>query len=400
VALTVVSSFFPLPPDRGDPVRVLMTVRAIARVQPYTLLVVRRPQTTTAQVDDLRRLLPGVTVRDFPADPYRSDRLGPLGRYPEALAAGLPPWIRSRYSGALHAELRGRTGSGIALGEAAGAYLAGTGLRWHWDKANVLAASSRQDIAEAPTLAHRLRARYLVGISSRFEARGLARCATVSVTSAEEAARLRQRYGRAADFTLASCVPMPHVHVPRPRPRSLVWLSSFSYRANLLGLRRFLDEGWAPLRRAGYTLTLVGSGLTPVIRRDLAGYDGLEPLGYVDDLRPVLGRSRAGVVPLWSGAGVKLKTVTLLAHGVPVFSTPVGAEGVPDTAAVRLAATPAALAAAIGTASDVELDQMAAEAVRLVEARFSERHFGEHLIASLTVAGILDRAGAAPVEGA
>ncbi|MFC0533234.1 glycosyltransferase family 4 protein [Phytohabitans kaempferiae] len=392
MGLTVVSTFFPIPQDRGDPVRVLMMLRAIAKVRGYTLLAVRRPETTDAQVEELRALLPGVEVRDFAATPYRLDRLGPLGRYPESLGGGLPPWVRTRYSRALHDDLRDRAGAGVAIGEAAGAYLADTRLRWHWDKANVLATSSREDVAEAPGMAHQIRARYLAGISARFEARALAHCGTVSVTSDEEAARLLTSHGRKADFTLPSCVPVPDGHVPAPRQRELVWLSSFAYRSNLLGLRRFLDEAWEPLRRAGFALTLVGSGLSNGMRDELAAYDGVRVLGYVDDLRPVLAGARAGIVPLWSGAGVKLKTLTLLAHSVPVFSTPVGVEGVPPTVAVRVAPTSVGLADQLLAASEAELDEMAAEALRLVRERFSQEWFATRLVESLGAHGYLDQA--------
>ncbi|MGW4497902.1 glycosyltransferase [Micromonospora sp. NPDC004336] len=395
--LTVVVTFFPIPQDRGDPVRVLMMLRALARVRPYTLFVVRRPETTAEQVTELRALLPGVTVRDFAAAPYRLNRLGPLGRYQESLRDGMPPWVRTRYSQELHEALRARTGAGLAIGEAAGAYIRDTSLRWHWDKANVLATSSRQDIDEAAGVAHHLRAHYLARISTRFEEQALGNATTVSVTSEEEATRLARTYGRTPDFILPSCVPLPDGYAPRPLDRRLVWLSSFSYQSNLLGLQRFLAEGWPRLSRAGFTLELVGSGLTDSIRNSLTGIEGLEVIGWAPDLRPVLARARASVVPLWSGAGVKLKTLTLLAHGVPVFSTPVGLEGVPPTDAVRVADTPEGLAAALLAAGSAQLDRMAAEAQHLVRSRFSEAHFADQLVGSLGRYGLLG--DAVPHEG-
>ncbi|MFI5927261.1 glycosyltransferase family 4 protein [Micromonospora sp. NPDC051543] len=395
--LTVVVTFFPLPQDRGDPIRVLMMLRALASVRPYTLFVVRRPDTTDEQVAQLRALLPDVTVRAFDATPYRMNRLGPLGRYQESLLDGMPPWVRTRYSEGLHEALRGSVGSGLAIGEAAGAYLRGTSLRWHWDKANVLAASSRQDADEAVGVAHQLRARYLTRISTRFEKQALGNAATVSVTSDEEAARLGRAYGRPADFTLPSCVPLPDRHQRCPVEGHLLWLSSFSYHSNLLGLRRFLADGWPRLRAAGFTLELVGSGLTDPVRDSLAEHDGLEITGWAPDLGPVLARARAAVVPLWSGAGVKLKTLTLLAHAVPVFSTTVGREGIPATGAVRVADTPEGLAAELLAASPEQLDGMATEAVRLVRERFAEARFADQLISSLGRHGLLDHS--IPNEG-
>ncbi|MGX4653452.1 glycosyltransferase [Micromonospora sp. SCSIO 07396] len=389
MSLTVVSSYFPAPPDRGDPVRVSMTLRALAQLPGCALLVVHRPTTTEEHVAQLRRMLDPMPVHTFPATPFRGDLLGPAGRYPEALAHGLPTWIRSRYSAALHDELRRRDGVALALGEAAGAYFRGTRLRWHWDKANVLAASVRQEIETAGDPVRRLRARYLTLVSTRFERRALAHCATVSVTSDDEADRLRRYHGRDATFVLPSCVPLPTGHLPRPRERQLVWLGSFAYEPNLTGLRRFLAEGWPPLARAGFTLTLLGSGLAGSTRAELGQHPGVRVRGYVEDLRPALAGVRAGIVPLWSGAGVKLKTLTLLAHAIPVFTTRVGAEGLPASPAVRIAPDPAAMAGQILGTPPGALDAMAVEAARLVGQGFSEARFAERLLTALTAHGCL-----------
>ncbi|MEU4476210.1 glycosyltransferase [Micromonospora sp. NPDC023888] len=400
MTLSVVSSYLPIPVDRGDPVRVSMMLRALAQVPDCTLLVVRRPDTTADQVEQLRRLLHPMRVRTFAATPFRYDRLGPPGRYAQALASGLPPWVRSRYSAELHDELRRHDGAAIALGEAAGAYFPGTRLRWHWDKANVLAASLRQEIEAADDLVYRLRARYLTAVSTRFERRALASCATVSVTSEDEAERLRRHHGRAATFVLPSCVPLPSGHQPRPQERELVWLGSFAYEPNLTGLRRFLAEGWPALVRSGYTLTLIGSGLTGPVRAELSRHPGVRVRGYVEDLRTALTSARAAVVPLWSGAGVKMKTLTLLAHAVPVFTTTVGAEGVPASTAVRIAADPPAMAAELLATTSTALDAMAAEATRLVGREFSEDRFAERLRTALGTDGYLTDRGVAGTEPA
>jgi glycosyltransferase involved in cell wall biosynthesis len=45
-------------------------------------------------------------------------------------------------------------------------------------------------------------------------------------------------------------------------------------------------------------------------------------------------RARVAVVPLRFGAGVKLKVVEALREGVPLVTTPVGAQGLPGLASV------------------------------------------------------------------
>ena len=393
MTLHVVSTFFPVPQDRGDPVRVLMTLQALATRRPFELFVVRRKNTTAKHERQLRELLPSVEVSVYDPAPYALDWFGPLGRYPQAAVHRMPPWVRSRYSRDLHVDLKARTGVGLAIGEAAGAYFRGTRLRWHWDKANVLAASARQDVSQAESLAHRVRARYIAEVSERFERSAMALASSISVTSQAESQRLHRHYGRVADFTLPSCVPLPR-YSREPAGRHLVWLGSFDFRPNLLGLRAFLEHGWPPLRAAGFSLSLIGSGLTDGIRADLAGHAGVTVLGFVADLTSVLAPADAAVVPLWSGAGVKLKTLTLLAHGVPVFSTPLGAEGVPPSPAVRLADTPEELSGSIlGTPAQL-LTSLSPVARQLVEAHFTDERFAANLFDGLERAGVLPAAPA------
>jgi GT2 family glycosyltransferase len=64
--------------------------------------------------------------------------------------------------------------------------------------------------------------------------------------------------------------------------------------------------------------------------------------GHVDDLAELYDRVRVVISPIRYGAGVKLKTVEALQHGVPIVSTTVGAEGI-DTrgiAAIDIADDP------------------------------------------------------------
>jgi len=51
--------------------------------------------------------------------------------------------------------------------------------------------------------------------------------------------------------------------------------------------------------------------------------------GYVSDPSTVFLQARVAVLPLGSGAGVKLKVLECLAAGIPVITTPIGAEGIP-----------------------------------------------------------------------
>jgi glycosyltransferase involved in cell wall biosynthesis len=51
----------------------------------------------------------------------------------------------------------------------------------------------------------------------------------------------------------------------------------------------------------------------------------------VPDVRPFYGQALAAVVPLRTGGGTRLKILEAMAAGVPVVSTPLGAEGLDVT---------------------------------------------------------------------
>ena len=72
---------------------------------------------------------------------------------------------------------------------------------------------------------------------------------------------------------------------------------------------------------------LVGSEITPEISA-LAG-EGVEVLGFVEDLDALLRRCRLSVAPLRYGAGIKGKIATALQMGLPTVATTIAVEGTP-----------------------------------------------------------------------
>jgi len=102
-------------------------------------------------------------------------------------------------------------------------------------------------------------------------------------------------------------------------------------------------------------------------------------------------RATVAVVPLLTGAGVKLKTVEALWHGVPVVSTPAGAQGLPGLdAIVAVETAPAAFAAAVcALLTDSALrQQRSAAQIRHARERFSEPAQMQSLLAALQRIGL------------
>jgi glycosyltransferase involved in cell wall biosynthesis len=193
-------------------------------------------------------------------------------------------------------------------------------------------------------------------------------------TSDEESERLEQLYGRPASAVVPSAVDVPAT--PRePAGAPVVgWLGTHEYTANVEGLMRFVEDGWEPLGADGFQLLVAGGGAPPEVL-ELDARAGVEILGFVDDLDGLFARLGVAVVPIWRGAGVKLKTLTFMAAGVPVVGTPAAVEGIDgqDGNHFLVAEDPAGLAEGIRrVVSDAELARrLGAGGRELVRERYS-----------------------------
>jgi glycosyltransferase involved in cell wall biosynthesis len=102
-------------------------------------------------------------------------------------------------------------------------------------------------------------------------------------------------------------------------------------------------------------------------------------------------RAKVAVVPLLAGAGVKLKTVEAMWHGVPVVVTPAGAQGLPGIdRVVAIETEPAAFAAAV---CDLLTDPVlwrrrSAAEIAYARERFSEAAQTRSLLRALALIGL------------
>jgi glycosyltransferase involved in cell wall biosynthesis len=133
-------------------------------------------------------------------------------------------------------------------------------------------------------------------------------------------------------------------------------------------------------------LSLVGSNPTAQVRA-LAG-PRVTVTGYVSDeeLLRFYRNARVAVVPLRVGAGMKGKIVEALHHGVPLVTTPVGAQGLEGLSPlVPVSDEPDALAAAIVALlkDDAKWDEVAR-----VERDYAREHFSREAMVEALARGL------------
>jgi O-antigen biosynthesis protein len=106
----------------------------------------------------------------------------------------------------------------------------------------------------------------------------------------------------------------------------LLFVGNFDNLANRDGVDWMLANAWPRLHQQlpGVSLALVGHNLPSELARE---QEGIRPIGHVADLEPLFSQYRVFVSPVRFGTGIKTKNLAALAHGLPLVTTTVGAEG-------------------------------------------------------------------------
>ena len=113
-----------------------------------------------------------------------------------------------------------------------------------------------------------------------------------------------------------------------PAGRSgVVFVAHFPHAPNVDAALNFVATTWPQVRAAlpGVHLSLVGNRPLPSVQA-LDGPD-ITVTGWVPEVDPYLDGARVAIAPLRYGAGVKGKIGQAMARGIPIVTTPLGAEG-------------------------------------------------------------------------
>ncbi len=375
-----VTNIFPLPKDSGGAVRVHGLLQTLAAAHQIHVLVLTRAGTPSDLVEELAADLRAPVETFERVEPLRDAGRGAtiLPRWARALLNGTPPWVLAQFSSALRSRLESLAADFdvlVLLDDYAGVYARRRrGLPIVADKSNVLGWSIANAPGKREGWVGHLRDRMAVHLTRRFERRYLGQVDAVVTTSDKESMRLDCLYGRRADAIVPTAVDLPAPHHDVPRSRAVGWIGLLEYEPNVAGLIRFVETAWAPLGEEGLQLFVAGRN-PPAAVRALERLPGVTVLGYVADLDDFLAGLAAGVVPLWSGAGVKVKTLTLLAAGLGIAATPVGLEGIAAEHGRHcfVADDPRSLAAHVRdlVADDSLARRLGSEGRRLVEERYT-----------------------------
>jgi|GEM_PF-1207819 len=318
--------------DTGDAIRVRGLLRALAECHEVRFVGTRRPEDAPSAITALDDLCHG-GLDLYPPSGAVSRSFAARGqRWVRALEGRTPTWSLAHHVPAVAERLEQLAPSYDAV------VLLDNAVAVYWRSLRRARRSvvdvhqvagwplARGDKPPFSTPLPRLRRELDAALMCSYEKRSLESMDGIIVTSDDEANRLHSLYGLTACAVVPSAIDVPDTVLRSPGAGTVAWVGGLQYQPNRTGLIRFVREGWAPLGEAGYELLVAGAGATEEVKA-LQSHPGVTVLGFVDDLTAFLRRADVAVVPLWEGAGVKLKSVTFMGAGIPLVSTTVGLEG-------------------------------------------------------------------------
>jgi polysaccharide biosynthesis protein PslH len=209
----------------------------------------------------------------------------------------------------------------------------------------------------------------------RLERELLPRFERILVASEEDAETVRSLAPGARTLVYPNAIPQ----VPEPvseRRNAIVFSGNLEYQPNRQAVQFFARRIWPILATEFPDLEWHLIGRNPRGVQDFVfSSPRVRVIGPIEDAVLELSRYRVAVVPVLSGSGTRLKIIEAWAAGVPVVSTPLGAEGLAASPGCHLltASDPDAFARAVSRLlRDPSLSQsVAAAGRRLYEERFS-----------------------------
>ena len=253
---------------------------------------------------------------------------------------------------------------------------------WH----NIESEAMRRYSANAPSVAHRLYASMTAGRLAALEKEILRTADGHIVCSERERETLLGIAPGARIATIENGADLSFFNEAQPAAerRRILFVGWMSYHANIEAAVAFTRTVWPGIRERfpEWRLTLAGLDPAPAVLA-LRGEANVEVTGTVEDVRPYYREAVAAIVPLRTGGGTRLKILEAMAAGVPVISTPLGAEGLAVTPGVDILIAEKdgdwlPFMTALSTQGDL-WNRLAEAGRRLVTARYDWEALGQAL---------------------
>ena len=124
---------------------------------------------------------------------------------------------------------------------------------------------------------------------------------------------------------------MPNTGVDKQKivKNNVLFTGVMDYKPNIDAVIWFAKEIWPTVLSRFPDATFTIAGMNPIETvKKLAEHPSIEVTGFVDDIMPYFHRASAFVAPFQIARGVQNKVLQAMSCGLPVVTTPMGAEGI------------------------------------------------------------------------
>ena len=322
-----------LPARNGAKLREFHFLRALGRSAELTYLYFADWETQPLTIEDLPFCREVVGIPRPPAFGPVKTVMGILGRWPlpilnhssAEMSAAVATAMARRAFDIIHLDSVHMVRYALAARERMGSVRAI--YNWH----NIESEAMSRRSATMPSRAQRWYAGYTARKLERIEREILHSAFGHIVCSEREREQLRPIAPTARIAVIENGVDTGYFAEcgeARVTSRRIVFVGAMDYFPNADAAIFFAERIWPHVRNRldGAELTIAGKSPGAAVLA-LGKLPGVTVTGTVPDIRPVYHGALAAVVPLRSGGGTRLKILEAMAAGVPVVSTPVGAEG-------------------------------------------------------------------------
>jgi glycosyltransferase involved in cell wall biosynthesis len=337
-----ISAEAPYPLAGGGVMRSASLLNFLARGYAVDMIVFREPRAA-----DPRDHLPAGLVRRLHVvelPPHTRHTLARAARNAGRLARRVPP-LMDRFAG---------FGGQIASATRGQRYdVAVIEHFWcapYWEQAAAVSDATILDLVDVESVLHarcalagsgtpalaRLAHRAFQNICRNLEEKWLPRFTYLLATSDLDAQLLRVISPGSNVLIYPNSIPF----VPAParlEENMIAFSGNLEYHPNISAVRYFREEIWPELRARwpGLVWRLIGKN-PEAVASIVSGDPRIELTGPVEDAVAELARAKVAIVPVLAGSGTRVKIIEAWAAGVPVVSTPLGAEGLSARAGEHL----------------------------------------------------------------
>ena len=128
------------------------------------------------------------------------------------------------------------------------------------------------------------------------------------------------------------CVIPPQINVVSnidvsKKPNTICFIGSYNRQPNVRAVEVLINDIYNNIDFP-VELNIAGKSLPKYLQKEIRNTEGINYLGFIDEIDEFIKTQMLMVAPIQLGAGLKMKIPHSLANGTPVITTSIGAEGI------------------------------------------------------------------------